>query len=437
MTCQPNTDIAVMQIVFIWGRAEVAGLTTTQHDQGIRVYNQGLMDLLSTAARICMSDPAQAGFIARTAGSQRRAARTRERWEKQGTHVPPLLIISVTSECNLHCKGCYARARHRDPAAGPGPGAPGAPGESDEPANAGAGTDVAGVAAAATTATVAAGAGGRDMDDATLRAVLDDASKLGISVALLAGGEPLTRTGLLDIVSEYPDILFPIFTNGLLIDDNVAARLRRQRNTIPVLSLEGNQEITDDRRGSGVWSRVRGAAQALRRARVFFGSSFTVRSDTLDALTDERFIAEMIGLGCRLFFFVEYVPVQPGTESWELTQDQRLELARRVEALRSSTPALYVSFPGDEEATGGCLAAGRGFVHISARGDVEPCPFAPYSDSSICGVPLRDALRSPLLEAIRADHDRFGDTSGGCALWRRREQVQALLESHDREQNQA
>ena len=379
-------------------------MTSTQHDQGIRVYNQGLMDLLSTAASICISDPAQAGFIARTAGSQRRAAKTRERWEEQGTHVPPFVIISVTSECNLNCKGCYARAQHRDLAPGPGPAA------------------------------VAAGAACHDMDDATLRAVLDDAGELGISVALLAGGEPLTRPGLLDVVSEYPDILFPIFTNGLLIDDNVAARLRRQRNTIPVLSLEGNQEITDDRRGAGVWSRVRGASQALRRARVFFGSSFTVRSDTMDALTDERFIAEMIGLGCRLFFYVEYVPVQPGTESWELAQDQRLELARRVEALRSSTPALYVSFPGDEEATGGCLAAGRGFIHISARGDVEPCPFAPYSDSSVCGTSLRDALKSPLLEAIRADHDQFGDTSGGCALWRRRERVQALLESPNREQ---
>ncbi len=393
-------------------------MTSIQHDQGIRVYNQGLMDLLSTAARICISDPAQAGFIARAAGSQRRAAKTRERWEEQGTHVPPLLIISVTSECNLNCKGCYARAQHRDPEPELGFGAPG---ESCEGGNTGAGP------------TAAASAADRDMDDATLRAVLDDARELGISVALLAGGEPLTRPGLLDIVSEYPDMLFPIFTNGLLIDDNIAARLRRQRNTIPVLSLEGNQEITDGRRGAGVWSRVRGAAQALRRARVFFGSSFTVRSDTLNALTDERFIAEMIGFGCHLFFFVEYVPVQPGTESWELTQDQRLELARRVEALRSSTPALYVSFPGDEEATGGCLAAGRGFVHISARGDVEPCPFAPYSDSSVCGVSLRDALRSPLLEAIRADHDQFGDTSGGCALWRRREQVQELLKSRRRE----
>ncbi len=373
-------------------------MTAIHHDQGLRVYNQGLMNLLNTAAKICMSDPSQTGFIARTMVSQRKAVKTRERWEEQGTHVPPFLIISVTSKCNLNCKGCYARAQHHDLTSGLGP----------------------------ITASTSSG----DMDDTTLRAVLDDASKLGISVALLAGGEPLTRPGLLDITSDYPDILFPIFTNGLLIDDNIAARIRRQRNTIPVISLEGNHEVTDDRRGTGVWHHVRSAAQTLHRAKVFFGSSFTVRSDTMGALTDEQFITEMIELGCRLFFFVEYVPVQPGTESWELSSDQRLELAQRVNALKSSLPALFVSFPGDEAATGGCLAAGRGFVHISARGDVEPCPFAPYSDASICGIPLQEALKSPLLKAIRTDHEQFGDTSGGCALWRHREQVQALLKSN-------
>ena len=309
-------------------------MTSIQHDQGIGVYNQGLMDLLSTAARICISDAAQAGFIARTAGSQRRAAKTRERWEEQGTHVPPFVIISVTSECNLSCRGCYARAQHRDLA-------PGVPLESVKRGGTGVGADITGIA---TAPAVAAGAGCLDMDDATLRAVLDDAGELGISVALLAGGEPLTRPGLLDIVSEYPDMLFPIFTNGLLIDDDVAARLRRQRNTIPVLSIEGNQETTDDRRGSGVWSRVRAAAQALRRARVFFGSSFTVRSDTLDALTAQRFIAEMIGLGCRLFFFVAYVPVQPGTAAWELPQVQMLEPARRVQAV--GAPVKGQQIPG-------------------------------------------------------------------------------------------
>lgn len=372
--------------------------------QGLNVLNQGLMDLLGTAARICVSDPTQVKFIARTVTSQRKAAKRREHWEEQGVHVPPLIIISITSQCNLSCKGCYARAQHRIAQACPGEACPGD----------------------ASSAAVRCDANG-DMDDATLRAVFDEARDLGISVALLAGGEPFTRPGLLDITVDYPDTIFAVFTNGTLIDGAMGARIRNQRNVIPVLSLEGEQSTTDALRGTGVWNRVHAAACALHEAKAFFGASLTVRSDTLDTLTDRHFIDEMISLGCRLFFFVEYVPVQPGTECWELTQAQRTRLADRMEDLKSSSAALFVSFPGDEEATGGCLAAGRGFVHISSRGDVEPCPFAPYSDTNIRAASLRDALSSPLLEAIRADHDQFGDTSGGCTLWRKREQVKALL----------
>lgn len=377
---------------------------------GIDVLNRGLMDLLGTAARLCLSDPTLAGFIARAISAQRRAGAMRARLDAEGVHVPPLLIISVTSECNLHCKGCYARAQHRD-----GGQQCGCDQARDQARDAGA---------------LAAFAGHQgDMDDATLGAMLSDASELGVSAALLAGGEPLLRPGLLDITADYPGMLFPVFTNGLLVDDALAARLRKQRNVIPVLSIEGRQNITDGRRGEGVWGRIHSAAAALRRARVFFGASFTVRSDTLETLTSEAFIAEMVEMGCRLFFFVEYVPVQPGTEEWELTAEQRAVLAQRIEALKASASALFVSFPGDEEATGGCLAAGRGFVHISAAGDVEPCPFAPYSDTSVKRARLRDALTSPLLKAIRDDRDTFADTSGGCALWRRRREVQEVLES--------
>jgi MoaA/NifB/PqqE/SkfB family radical SAM enzyme len=89
--------------------------------------------------------------------------------------------------------------------------------------------------------------------------------------------------------------------------------------------------------------------------------------------------------------------------------------------------ALFISFPGDEEDVGGCLAAGRGFLHISARGDVEPCPFTPWSDTSLKVTSLRKALDSPLLTAIREHHEEFQETTGGCALWNRRDWVQSLL----------
>lgn len=36
----------------------------------------------------------------------------RKNAEIRGEHIPPFLIASITNECNLHCKGCYARANH-------------------------------------------------------------------------------------------------------------------------------------------------------------------------------------------------------------------------------------------------------------------------------------------------------------------------------------
>ena len=90
-------------------------------------------------------------------------------------------------------------------------------------------------------------------------------------------------------------------------------------------------------------------------------------------------------------------------------------------------PALFIGFPGDEDTYGGCLAAGRGFVHVSPSGDLEPCPAAPVSDANLSGVSLKDALHSPFLGTIRRHHNLLTETTGGCALRANREWVQALV----------
>jgi len=64
-------------------------------------------------------------------------------------------------------------------------------------------------------------------------------------------------------------------------------------------------------------------------------------------------------------------------------QAQRPQGRARLAALRAEMPGLFVAFPGDEDLYGGCLAAGRGFVHISPEGRLEPCPFSPFSDVSL------------------------------------------------------
>ena len=78
---------------------------------------------------------------------------------------------------------------------------------------------------------------------------------------------------------------------------------------------------------------------------------------------------------------------------------------------------------------GGCLSAGRGFVHISARGNLEPCPFAPFSDANLVQMSLLDGLRSEFLKEIRRRPELATETGGGCVLWKERELVAHLLQS--------
>jgi MoaA/NifB/PqqE/SkfB family radical SAM enzyme len=105
-----------------------------------------------------------------------------------------------------------------------------------------------------------------------------------------------------------------------------------------------------------------------------------------------------------------------------------LELVKRRDTFRDNYKAVFVALPRDEEEIGGCLSAGRGFVHISAEGNVEPCPFVPYSDTNIKNCSLKEALQSKMLRTIRDNHEELEETHG-CALWERREWVQHLANS--------
>jgi MoaA/NifB/PqqE/SkfB family radical SAM enzyme len=267
------------------------------------------------------------------------------------------------------------------------------------------------------------------MDTAKLKSIITEAKELGISFIMIAGGEPLVRLEILDITREFPEITFLVFTNGLLITDEVAERIAKQRNFIPVLSLEGHEEDTDGRRGQGVYQRLQRTVEKLKKRVIFWSVSLTVTRANFSTLTNEQFIECLVDQGCKLFFFVEYTPLSKDTSDWLLTDEQREGLLSSRDSFRSRYPALFITIPGDEEEIGGCLSAGRGFVHINAAGDVEPCPFAPYSDSSLKDISLKDALQSEFLKKIRENHGQLSEAEGGCALWVEREWVQSLLHS--------
>jgi MoaA/NifB/PqqE/SkfB family radical SAM enzyme len=344
---------------------------------------RALRIFFSEFVRVSLSRPSQALFYGRTVGWQMRAARLRARHAAEGLTVPPIAIFSITNRCNLRCRGCYAQAIRGD-----------APDE---------------------------------LSAGELRDVVVQADALGISFFVIAGGEPLTRPEILDITREFPHIVFLLVTNGMLLDSSMIARLASQRNTVPVLSIEGTRAETDARRGRGVHAMLQAKMAELKEAGIFFALSFTVTRTNFDTVTDPGFVQDAAAAGCRLFLLLEYTPIRAGTDEWVITDDQRSAMKQIVAGFRRRFRSVFVAVPWDEEEQGGCLASGRGFVHISASGDVEPCPFAPYSDANIRKMPLAEALRSPFLAAMRANHDMFAETAGGCALWKNRDQVEALL----------
>jgi len=72
--------------------------------------DQGISLLVKTAGRFYLNNPRGIAFLAKMAPEIKKSARKRDENERGGVHIPPLIIASITSACNLHCGGCYSRA---------------------------------------------------------------------------------------------------------------------------------------------------------------------------------------------------------------------------------------------------------------------------------------------------------------------------------------
>ena len=64
-------------------------------------------------------------------------------------------------------------------------------------------------------------------------------------------------------------------------------------------------------------------AARLKDRNVFFGCSVTTTRKNFERVTGEVFVRQMIDAGARVFTFVEYVPMAPGTENLVLTHEQK------------------------------------------------------------------------------------------------------------------
>ena len=302
-----------------------------------------------------------------------------EKYKKKYGEMPPSFIVfSPTQKCNLKCIGCYAAS----------------------------GAD--------TVATVP-----YPFVDRVISEVHD---LFGGRFITISGGEPFMYKSegktLLDIYKKYADMFFLVYTNGTLINEEVAQRLGESANATPAISVEGFEKETDQRRGAGTFKKILRAFEHLRKAGVPFGISVTATSKNIDVLLgDEFYDFYFKEQGASYMWEFQLMPIGRGKDELDLmvNPEKRLKLYRKWEKLLSEKKYCLADFWNSGVLAHGCIAYGRsgGYAYVDWHGNVTPCAFIPYYVDNIYelyknGKTLADAMFSDFMKNGRKWQREYG-----------------------------
>lgn len=297
--------------------------------------------------------------------------RRNEYQAKHGIKPPWLIIISPSMRCNLRCIGCYAGQYTK----------------------------------------------ADDLPFELADRVLNEVKEMGVRGITVSGGEPFINPWLLDLFKKHSDCYFLVYTNGTLIDENLAKKIARLGNVAPSISVKGGQTETDFRRGEGTYHKVIQAMDNLRRARAMFGFSATMTSKNADVITRDKFIDNLIAKGCKFGWYFQYIPIGREPDiSLMATPQRRNYLRQKVGYWRATRPIFVGDFWNDGPYVEGCMAGGTKYLHINNRGDIEPCVFAQFSVDNIKNITIKEALQSDFFKALRKEQQKIDNWYAPCCI---------------------
>lgn len=305
--------------------------------------------------------------------------------ERENCNVPWAILLDPTSACNLHCTGCWAAEYGKH----------------------------------------------LNLSLETIDSIIRQGKEMGTYFYIYTGGEPLVRKrDLIEICKMHPDCEFLSFTNGTLIDEEFCQDMLRVKNFVPAISLEGFEEANDGRRGEGVYQKVEKAMRLLKEHKLPFGISTCYTSQNYDDVSSEAFFDYMIDSGALFVWFFHYMPVGNSAVPELLpTPLQRETVGRRIREYRETKPIFSMDFQNDAQYVGGCIAGGRNYLHINAKGDVEPCVFIHYSNANIHDCTLLDALKSPLFMAYKDGQPFNENMLRPCPMLENPQKLRAMVKA--------
>ena len=305
---------------------------------------------------------------------------------KKGEYFPPFLYISVLNSCNLRCQGCWV--------------------------------DVA--------------AKQEKIEAEQLHRLIREASEAGNSFFGILGGEPFMYKGLLDILAEHQDCYFQIFTNGQFITDEVAKKMRAMGNVTPLISIEGTELVSDERRGKAdVYSKSMQGILNCVENKLLTGVATSLCQNNINDLLQERWLDKLIDLGVMYAWYHTYRPVGPEpSEELCLTPEQQIKVRKFVVNMRCEKPLALIDAYYMDDGQALCPAATGISHHISPWGAIEPCPIIQFAKENINDDRhIRDVfVQSEYLSDFRK---MSSETTRGCIMLERPDKVKEFVEKHN------
>ncbi len=307
---------------------------------------------------------------------------------KCGQVFPPFLYVSIINTCNLRCQGCWVDVSMKQ--------------ETIKPA--------------------------------AFHQLVREAKQMGNVFFGIVGGEPFMHPHVLDMLAEHPDCYFQIFTNGHFITPERAKQMWRLGNVTPLISVEGSEIVSDERRGRGgvLNKTLQGLHNALD-AGVFTGVCTSLARTNIDDLLREQWIDRLIEMGVLYTWFHVYRPMGPNPNpDLCLTPEQAVRARKFVVEMRAKKPIIIVDAYHDGEGKALCPAATGISHHINPWGDIEPCPIVQFSTESIHSTTDSRPLKQKFLRsAFLADFRKLAAaTTRGCIVLERPDLLKKLVEAH-------
>jgi MoaA/NifB/PqqE/SkfB family radical SAM enzyme len=315
---------------------------------------------------------------------------------RKGQYFPPFLYVSIINSCNLRCQGCWV--------------------------------DVA--------------AKQEIIQPPAFHKMVREAKQMGNVFFGIVGGEPFMHPHLLDMLAEHPDCYFQVFTNGHFITEERARRMRQLGNVTPLISVEGSEFISDERRGrKNVLSKTLEGVKNCIKHRVFTGVCTSLCQTNIDDLLREEWVDNLIKMGVMYTWFHIYRPMGPDANpQLSLSPEQQLKARKFVVEMRAKKPIVIIDAYYDGEGKALCPAATGISHHINPWGDIEPCPIVQFTKESIHAKngDNRTLGEKFLQSAFLSDFRKLAqETTRGCIVLERPDLLKALVEKHGAEDSTA